>query len=72
MKYRRYACADEDPSPTVIGTVLRTTFPANRHNGGEHRARTTLPMELDAAIRFFDPFQAHSRLPERFTATEEE
>lgn len=69
---KRYADADQDPSRTLIGTILRTTFPKTRQNGGEHRARTTLPMELHEAIRFFDPFQAHSRVPERFTNTEED
>lgn len=37
-------------------------FPATRRLGawpatGEHRARETLPMTIQEAIRFYDPFQ---------------
>ena len=39
-------------------TIRRVTFPATKQNGGEHRAREAMPLSLDEAIRFFDPFQA--------------
>lgn len=60
-----YCDHDQEPTRTRIGTVLRTTFPARPDNGGEHRARTTLPMTLEEAIRFHDPFQAKANREDR-------
>lgn len=50
----RQRFCDDDQEPVrgkLIGTIYRCTFP----RGG--RARRTLPMYIDQAITFFDPFQ---------------
>lgn len=54
-----YADHDQRPKRGIIrGTVYSMTFPL-----GGGRARTTLPMDLDEAIRFFDPFQHDDYTP---------
>lgn len=56
----RYADPHEQPDRRrgIHGTRRKTWFPKTRENGGEHRAVDTLCMEMDQAIRFFDPFHA--------------